>query len=113
MSKSLCAAALLLAFAPAPPAWAQSGLGDPTRPTPMAEPDEAQRAAAMPRWRLQSTLLADDRKVAVINGHTVSQGERVEGATLLEVRSDGVTLLHDGQRLTLRLPGRIEVRRGG
>jgi MSHA biogenesis protein MshK len=95
-------------------AVAQDGLGDPTQPTSLSEPGDAvARAAQRPRWRLQSTLVADDRKVAVINGRTVSLGERIEGATLLEVRSDGVTLQQDGQRLILRLPGRIDVRGGG
>lgn len=93
---------------------AQSGLGDPTRPTSLAEPDGARtRAAAQPRWRLQSTLISDDRKVAVINGRTVAPGEQIDGATLLEIRGDGVTLQQDGQKLVLRLPGRIDVRSGG
>ena len=105
-------AAVLLALPAA--VSAQHSLGDPTRPTSLSEPDEsAEKATQAVRWRLQSTLIADDRKVAVINGRTVSQGERIEGATLLEVRSDGVTLQEDGQRRVLRLPGRIDVRSGG
>lgn len=103
----------LLLMSAAAAAGAQPGLGDPTRPTSLSEPQESTRAAQMPRWRLQSTLIADDRRVAVINGRIVSVGERIEGATLLEVRSDGVTLQQDGQRLNLRLPGRIEVKSGG
>ena len=103
----------LLLLAVAAGAAAQSGLGDPTRPTSLSEPDEVARTAQLPRWRLQSTLIADDRRVAVINGRTVSVGERIEGAMLLEVRSDGVTLQQDGQRLNLRLPGRVEVKSGG
>lgn len=105
------AIAMLLLAVPAA-AIAQQGIGDPTRPTSLTEPDAA-AAARTPRWRLQSTLIADDRKVAVINGRTVSLGERIEGATLLEIHSDGVTLQSDGQRLTLRLPGKVQVRSGG
>jgi hypothetical protein len=63
----------------------------------------AARAAAAPRWRLQSTLVADTRRLAVINGRTVAQGGRIEGATLVEVRQDGVTLEEDGRRIRLRL----------
>ena len=92
---------------------AQAGLGDPTRPTSLSDPGAAAKAAQAPRWRLQSTLVADDRKVAVINGRTVSQGEHIEGATLLEVRRDGVTLQQDGLRLILRLPGQVDVKGGG
>lgn len=105
--------ALTLLLLSAAAVAAAQELGDPTRPTSLSEPHETTRAVQMPRWRLQSTLIADDRRVAVINGRIVSVGERIEGATLLEVRSDGVTLQQDGQRLNLRLPGRIEVKGGG
>jgi MSHA biogenesis protein MshK len=104
-------AAVLLVCASAPTA-AQTGFGDPTRPTSLSEP-EAARVVQGPRWRLQSTLVADNRRVAVINGRTVAQGERVDGAQLVEVRSDGVTLEEDGQRFQLRLPGSFNVKRSG
>lgn len=113
MSSRLPALLWMLAIAPATLAWAEPGLGDPTQPTALSEPGSEQRAAALPRWRLQSTLIADDRKVAVINGRALAQGERIEGATLLEIRSDGVTLQQDGQKLDLRLPGKVDVRSGG
>lgn len=109
MSRLLLGLALLAAAAAAA---AQSGLGDPTRPTALAEPDAPGSAAAQgPRWRLQSTLVADTRRVAVINGRMVAQGERVDGARLVEIRPDGVTLEHEGQRITLRLPGAVNIRR--
>ena len=100
-------------LAPCAGALAQAGLGDPTKPTALSDPDEVTAAAAAqaPRWRLQSTLVADTRRVAVINGRTVAQGERVDGAQLVEIRQDGVTLEHDGQRITLRLPGAVNIRR--
>jgi MSHA biogenesis protein MshK len=95
-------------------AAAQSGLGDPTRPTSLAEPAPAQPAEAGPRWRLQSTLVADTRRLAVINGRTVFQGERIDGATLREVRQEGVTLDVDGRRVELRiLPATAGVKRSG
>jgi hypothetical protein len=88
-------------------------IGDPTRPTSLSEPVAQQAAVAVqgPRWRLQSTLVADSRRLAVINGRTVAQGARVEGARLLEVRPDGVTLEEDGQRIDLRLPGTQDPKR--
>jgi MSHA biogenesis protein MshK len=93
------AALVLAAFV----ASAAGGLGDPTKPTPLGAEEQAARAAAAPRWRLQSTLVADTRRLAVINGRTVAQGGRIEGATLVEVRQDGVTLEEDGRRIRLRL----------
>lgn len=115
MSRARWIGALALMAALSAPAFGQEGLGDPTRPTSLSEPAEAKAQAAQgPRWRLQSTLVADDRRVAVINGRMVAQGERIEGATVLEVRTDGVTLQKDGQRLNLLLPGSgIGVKRGG
>jgi MSHA biogenesis protein MshK len=97
-------------------AGAQQGLGDPTRPTSLAEPEPVAKAAAQagPRWRLQSTLVAESRRLAVINGRTVAQGERVDGATVREVRQEGVTLDVDGRQVELRiLPGSIGVKRSG
>jgi len=97
-------------------AAAQDGLGDPTRPTPLraAAPVEA---AAAPQWRLQSTLVAAQRRVAVINGRTVREGETVDGARLVEVRPDGVSLERAGRtfELTLRAPAvqRLEPTQAG
>lgn len=112
MSEATALGALLALLLAAAPAAAQSGFGDPTRPTSLSEPEPA-RAVQGPRWRLQSTLVADHRRVAVINGRTVAQGERVDGAQLVEVRPDGVTLEQDGQRFQLRLPGSFNVKRSG
>ena len=106
------AAAMLMASGLA---MAQQGLGDPTRPTSLAEPEPAARAAVSgPRWRLQSTLVADSRRLAVINGRTVAQGERIDGATVREVRQGGVTLEIEGRRVELRvLQGTADVKRSG
>jgi hypothetical protein len=92
---------------------AQETLGDPTRPTSLSEPEEGRLVPQGPRWRLQSILVADDRRVAVINGHAVPQGGHVDGATVLEVRPDGVTLDASGERLNLRLPGSVDGKRSG
>ena len=88
------------------------GLDDPTRPTSLAEPvPAARRAESGPRWRLQSTLVADDRRLAIINGRTVGPGDRVDGATVRDVRQDGVTLDVEGRRIDLRLLGAVDVKR--
>ena len=111
MSRRLLAIALL---ALGGPALAQGGFGDPTRPTSLSEPEpERERAVEGPRWRLQSTLVADQRRLAVINGRTVVQGSHVDGARLVEVRQDGVTLEADGRRIDVRLPGAMNIKRSG
>lgn len=110
--RCLLAAAMLAA---AGTVAAQSGLGDPTRPTSLDEPEPVAKAAQSgPRWRLQSTLVADSRRLAVINGRTVAQGERIDGAMVREVRQGGVTLEVEGRRIELRvLQGTADVKRGG
>jgi hypothetical protein len=92
-------------------AAAGQGLDDPTRPTSLAEPERAQRAGSGPRWRLQSTLVAEDRRLAIINGRTVGPGDRVDGATVRDVRHDGVTLEIEGRRIELRMLGAVDVKR--
>ena len=110
MFKVLSAALALASTAAA----AQSGLGDPTRPTSLSEPNVSSVTVQGPRWRLQSTLVADTRRLAVINGRSVAQGGRIDGATVVEVRQDGVTLDHEGQRIVLRLiPGTLDIKRSG
>ena len=106
---------LLAAAMLAPAALAQQGLGDPTRPTSLDEPEPVAKAArAGPRWRLQSTLVADSRRLAVINGRAVAEGERIDGATVREVRQGGVTLEVEGRRVELRvLQGTPDVKRDG
>lgn len=110
--ESIAPAALLaLAMLGTAAAVPAQGLDDPTRPTSMAEPEPVRRAESGPRWRLQSTLVADDRRLAIINGRTVGPGERVDGATVRDVRQDGVTLEIDGRRVELRLLGAVDVKR--
>lgn len=110
MSRALAGLALLAA---AGLGHAQQ-LGDPTRPTALDEPEAAGAVAkAGPRWRLQSTLVADHRRLAVINGRTLAPGDRIDGATVRDVRQDGVTLEVDGRRVELRMLGTVDVKRAG
>ena len=88
------------------------GYADPTRPTALDEPEPvARRAEAGPRWRLQSTLVAAERRLAIINGRTVGTGDRVDGALVRDVRPDGVTLEVDGRRIELRMLGAVDIKR--
>jgi MSHA biogenesis protein MshK len=102
---------LALALAAAAGPAAAQALDDPTRPTALNAPETARRAESGPRWRLQSTLVADDRRLAIINGRTVGPGDRVDGATVRDVRQDGVTLEVEGRRIELRMLGAVDVKR--
>jgi hypothetical protein len=86
-------------------------LDDPTRPTALNAPEPERRSESGPRWRLQSTLVADDRRLAIINDRTVGPGDRIDGATVRDVRPDGVTLEVEGRRIELRMLGAVDVKR--
>jgi MSHA biogenesis protein MshK len=106
MAQRLIAAALLAlgASSPTQAAHAQA-LADPTRPPTASEAGEGDRLAPPPS-RLQSVLISPARKLAVIDGKTVSLGGTVEGATLVAIRESEVVLQKGAERETLKLnPG--------
>lgn len=94
-------------------AAAQARLPDPTRP-PQSAPggDEtakpADKKAAKSAPRLQSILISPQRKLAVIDGHTVPLGGEVNGARLVAITERGVTLRRGAQTETLRLDPGVE-----
>lgn len=86
-------AACLIACAPA---LAQGTLADPTRPPTVspAAPGAAGGAAPAeaPSPRLQSVLLSPTRKLAMIDGRSLSIGEKVSDATLVHIAETHVVL---------------------
>lgn len=78
-------------------------LVDPTRPAAPGRPTPAVSTAPRHVWTLDSTLVAPDRRVAVINGTRVSEGEVVDGARVIEIRELDVVIQTAGRRLTLNL----------
>lgn len=84
--------------------------GDPTQPAPgfgkpVAEKIAVSEAPPPPRWQLSSTLIAGQRRVAVINGRSVALGASIEGARLLAVDARGALIEHQGRRIRLNMPG--------
>lgn len=108
-----CAMTLLVALSAA-----AADLGDPTRPTALAEPPPpaavAGPAPTGPRWHLGSTLVSEARAVAVINGRALRRGDRIDNATLVEIYEDRVTLDYEGRHMTVHLlPGALQMKRNG
>ena len=95
-------------------ALAEGGsLGDPTRPTALNEVVSTKVGDSGPRWRLQSTRVSAERRVAVINGKTLRVGDVVDGATLVDIRSNGVSLHFGRGRVELPLvPQTAQIRKG-
>lgn len=86
-----------------------SGVRDPTRPpsalsAPVATPGQQVAPAGEPQ--LQSILVslrAGGRRVAVINGKTLRQGQRIDGAVVESIRPTEVVLRKGSQRQVLKL----------
>ena len=84
-------------------------LHDPTRPTDPAEyfGNSARNNSA---WSLQSILSASDRRIAIINGTRVREGDVIGSAKVISIDESKVVLNTGGQRFTLRLlPTSIKV----
>jgi MSHA biogenesis protein MshK len=100
---------MLMALAWLLPAGAQT-LTDPTRPPPESQllpATTASTASAEPvirRPQLQSVLTGTrGREVAVIDGQTLRRGDRFDGAVLVKVGKDSVTLRRGGKDEVLTL----------
>lgn len=81
-------------------------LPDPMRPPAAASGADATAANPSGAPRLQSILVAraaGGRRLAVIDGETVRQGESFRGARLVRVGADEVELVRGAERLVLRL----------
>ncbi len=105
---SLCIPTLLLADL-------SNDLADPTRPNVKRERIVVNtKVIVKPKEALvlQSTLVAPDRRLAIINGKTLYVGGRVADAEIIEISPHQVTLLRSGVREVLRLlPEKTALRR--
>lgn len=84
-------------------------LHDPTRPT---EPADYFGGGIRSNnaWSLQSILSATDRRIAIINGTRVREGDRIGSARVVSINESQVVLNTGGQHFTLRLlPTSIKV----
>jgi MSHA biogenesis protein MshK len=101
MRMPACLLAYLLAAAGT--AGAQA-LPDPTRPPAALNARAAASGTAEPSGpQLQSVLVSQGRRLAVIDGETYRVGQKVNGALLAAVGDDQVVLVQDKQRQVLKL----------
>ncbi|GIX22277.1 MAG: hypothetical protein KatS3mg121_1060 [Gammaproteobacteria bacterium] len=89
---------LLLSAALSATVAAAETLVDPMRPDGAAAPSAAGAAAL----RLQAVLVSPGRRLAVINGRVLREGERIAGARLLRIAERAVELERGGRRIVLR-----------
>ncbi|MEJ2686103.1 MAG: hypothetical protein P8124_02645 [Gammaproteobacteria bacterium] len=101
----LRAPVLLTAMLLAGSAGAVAPLRDPTLPSAPGG-STATPETHVGRWQLTTTLVGPHRRFAVINGTTVAQGERFDGARILTIGDGEVRVRSHGRTVTLRvLPG--------
>lgn len=82
--------------------WAQ--LDDPTRPPGMKKVYASSVTRSQKRrWVLSSILISSVRRVAVINGRSVSRGDQVAGAKVMEILPSEVRLRSKGKVFGVRL----------
>ena len=97
----LALAALLLAG----PSAAVETLRDPTQP--WVPPQAVEYAAPAPRYAVSAIFVSSARSVAILNGRRVGVGDEIEGARVVAIRRDAVTLEVDGEQLSLRPTGAV------
>lgn len=82
-----------------------AALPDPTRPS-------GWHGGEAPRAGVQSILVSPQRKVAVVNGRTVTVGDRVGDAVVVDIRPYEVILNRGGRESRMRLVPRLDKVKG-
>lgn len=85
---------------------------DPTEPTRIGG-TVSPAAPSKPRWRLESTLVASDRRIASINGKVVGVGDRINDATVTDIQPHAVRLRVNGRTIELRLDAGDDPKKSG
>jgi hypothetical protein len=78
-------------------------LSDPTRPTTRGEGEISKPKNAVSHWQLQSTLIAEGRRTAVINDTMVSVGDEINGVRVIEILPYAVRLQTEAGPVELTL----------
>jgi len=100
---------LLVLWIAGPAAAQRTVLVDPTRPPIAVGESNAKESAPLPGPQLQSVLISPTRRVAVISGNTVVQGEKYGGATVVAITEGAVLLRYADRKETLHLiPGVVK-----
>jgi hypothetical protein len=69
----------------------------------------ARRVSPAPAWRVRTVLVSADRRLALIDGHIVGPGDRLDGVTVVDIAADGV-VIEDGAGRRYRLAAGVVAR---
>jgi MSHA biogenesis protein MshK len=76
-------------------------LDDPTRPPGTGSSSQEQRP--LPNLSLESILISTNRRVAVINGQALVEGQTVDGVRVRQIHRDRVEVTASGKVKVLHL----------
>lgn len=82
---------------------------DPTRPADWQVVREAAQPAK--QFQLNYILSSSERSLAMINGQRVGEGDRINGARVVRITAESVTLNVDGQTRVLQTKARKSVKK--
>ncbi len=90
----------VLLFGPIPTDGAEL-LRDPTRP--YSGKPVVVVSAKDTSFRVTAIFISEKRRVAIVNGQRVSEGDRVDGASVVEILANSLRLNLRGKEFTTRL----------
>jgi hypothetical protein len=97
------AIALLCAGCTMPgPAVAGELLDDPTRPSSARSASEL-RPPGPRELQLQGIVHHNERRVAIVDGNVLHEGDRIDNARIEEITADAVRYSRDGHHYTARI----------
>ena len=73
---------------------------DPTRPPEFAYSSQFNEQSINTVWELSAIFISPRKKVALINGQTVKEGDQIMGAAVLSIEPNVVQLEGSGGRIT-------------
>ena len=106
MFKALALALLVLAgaaYAAEPESKTPPAPKDPTEPYRPAANGGDSRVGPAPRFRLTVVLISPTRRVAIVNGMPLQEGQRVAGAELVKIDAHSVQLRDGGHDVVVQL----------
>ena len=77
-------------------------LADPTRPS-FAVPTPGAGAATATALRVSAVFISGERRIALVNGIRVREGETVGGATVSRIERDRVSFVRGGRTFSVAL----------
>lgn len=88
--------------------WAGHGMAaalpDPTRPYQYETLVQVEQAPGEEvQWRLNGVRIYANKRSAILNGKLVKEGDKLDGAVVMEIKPTQVTLQQNDKRLVVRM----------